>query len=404
MVLTISNYRIKGLASISLIILVLLFTMITIMNDCSIIFAQSSDTTDSPSPLPHLHGHHHDHFKTVNPSTSSSSAPLSDSQESSSLLAKSLIEDRKQRKESLFTVSEHIQQSFPLIKPMTQYGEGVFEEYVRTALISYACFTVAYFVFRILIIPLLLKFGGPSYLEYFEKNITLYEQAHHSQVVLSFIHAVIATVGSYFCTIHLFGLDMLHFGLESALNQPYDLEIFKTRHTYIALTLGYFVADLTFYFFNHIHPFSPNRKSLREVYLSMKKQALGLDLLHHYISCIAYIFFFSLNAGSFLIISFEINEVSTPFLHVRYFARQWKQTNKWWYHLNQGLFVLTFFLSRIVYNGILMCFVLWSRFTLGHFTSFGQLILYYLVQLLWWFAIMKIILNKIRGAEKHKEE
>ncbi|KAF0984401.1 hypothetical protein FDP41_000300 [Naegleria fowleri] len=360
------------------------------------------------NPLPHLHGHHHDHFKTVSSSSSSS-----DSQESSSLLAKALIEDRKQRKESLFSVSEHILQSLPLIKPMTEYGEGVFDLYVKTAFLSYACFTFAYFVLRIVIIPLLLKFGGPFYCEYFEKSITLYEQAHHSQVVLSFIHAVIATVGSYWCTIHLFGLDMLHFGLENAMNQPFDLEIFKTRHTFIALTLGYFVADLTFYFFNHIHPFSPNRKSLREVYLSMKKQALGLDLLHHYISCIAYIFFFSLNAGSFLIISFEINEVSTPFLHIRYFARQWKQTNKWWYQLNQGLFVVTFFLSRIMYNGILMCFVLWARFTLAQFTSFGQItlasslifpFLYYLVQLLWWFAIMKIILNKIRGGDKHKEE
>ncbi|EFC48553.1 predicted protein [Naegleria gruberi] len=344
----------------------------------------------------HPHGHHHDHYKVLNHSVAL------------------LFEGRE--KESFFSIPEERTKLIAMIKPELEIHTDVYDIYIRTTLYSYIAFTISYLVLRMIIVPSLLKLLGKSYVEYFQKSVTPYEKAHHSQVALSFAHAIIATVGSYYCTIHIYGMDLLNFALQNAYNQPFDLEIFKTRHWFLAITLGYFIADLTFYFFNHFHPFSPNdQNSLSHVLGVMIKQAFSLDLLHHYISCLAYVYFFSINVGSFLIISFEINEISTPFLHVRYYARQWEQTSKWWYHLNQACFVVTFFVSRILYNGVLMYFVFWSQFhrsvlfpvlqvdSTALISSFVFPILYYGVQCLWWIAISKIIIGKITGA-KQKEE
>ena len=299
------------------------------------------------------------------------------------------------------------------ITPMIEHDPTIYYYFFGTTMFSCLTFIAAYVILRTIVIPIVLRLSGQGYCEYFAKSLSPYEQSHHAQVFLSFVHALIATFGSYYCTIHLYGLDLLNFTTQNAFNQPYDKGHFETRQYYIAITLGYFIADLLFYFFNHFHPLSPDIKVERKEMVSiMKKQAMSLELAHHYISCIAYIFFFILNMGSYLIISFEINEISTPFLHIRYYARTWKQTNKWWYQVNQALFAVTFFLSRIVYNGILIAYSLWSYY---HVTAYVQAhpviigiayvfpFLYYSVQLMWWIAITKIIVNKFKGG-KSKDE
>ncbi|KAL9650747.1 hypothetical protein ABK040_001800 [Willaertia magna] len=282
--------------------------------------------------------------------------------------------------------------------------------FFSTTVLSFLAFTISYILLRSIIIPLILNILGNEAKTFFYKEIPKYEQTHHSQVFLSLVHAIIASYGSYQCTIGRYGLDLFQFATLAVLDEPYDKLEMDEKFFYLAITLGYFVADTLFYFCNHFHPLTPGHKTDYEAFKKkIFKHLKSLDFLHHSLSIIAYISLFMSNVGTFILIAFEFNEISTPFLHVRYYGKQWGKTNTLWYKLNQALFVGLFFLSRIVYNFFLICVCFWAICNLQTYAShqlhtqilvFIPCFMYYGVQLMWWYAIMNLIIRLVFKKQK----
>lgn len=184
-------------------------------------------------------------------------------------------------------------------------------------------------------IPTILRAISKDTINYFHNKIKPHEQQHHAQVVVSFLHAIVATVGAYQCIQSYDFTNLRQLGSLIVIEEPYYPELVALRHFYLEITLGYFFADLLIYCLDiSAYP--------------------ALDIGHHIVSIVAYVIGIYISAGSFIMIIFQTNEISTPFLHLRYFFLQWDMKEKLMYKLSEVTFVLLFIAARIVFNFYIM--------------------------------------------------
>ncbi|KAL0482416.1 hypothetical protein AKO1_013066 [Acrasis kona] len=219
-------------------------------------------------------------------------------------------------------------------------------------------------------------------IKYFREEITPHEQQHHAQVAISFLHAVVATLGACH-SIYAYRLSDYRYVSELIImDEPRGAYLSELRNFYLEITLGYFFADLLVYC------------------LDVGRYPI-IDIAHHVVSIIAYVLGISTNAGTFVMILFQTNECSTPFLHVRYFALQWNKKNNIIYKIAEALFVFLFVASRIVFNFYVMFCLWYGVVTVSakhHVITEVFLVvcgnLYYLVQCAWFYKIIMMVLRR----------
>jgi len=212
---------------------------------------------------------------------------------------------------------------------------------------------------------------------------------------MSFLHGVISTIGALMCVMsyefssHTYALVHIHHHHHEHHHHQ-DEGVMNERMKFLEITLGYFMADLM-------------------IYMTDISKYSKMDIAHHVLSCVAYMIglLTRFGTGSFVMICFQTNEISTPFYHVRYFLglspNYWKRTR--WYALNEMMFSVLFFVFRIAYNA----FVLWSvwKASVMDFSKHDTIVigvlvvigaLYYMVQLIWFYRILQIVFWKLSAA------
>jgi len=171
-----------------------------------------------------------------------------------------------------------------------------------------------------------------------------------------------------------------------------DVEKWKLTETYLCITLGYFLYDTI-------------------IYLFVSRQHPWVDLMHHFVSECQYLMHILLRWGYFLPTCLQTNEISTPFIHLSWFAGQ-ASTHGYpsfgkLFSVFQITFGVLFLLSRILFNTALFsvtCYSLYyylfiddsvSKFAIVF--SFSNFMLYLIVQYFWFAAIVKKSLLIVSG-------
>jgi hypothetical protein len=255
----------------------------------------------------------------------------------------------------------------------------------EVAVISFTtCFSLYLLLRRY--IPDILRLTSPhpkETLEYWEKNITQYEKGHHAQVVVCFLHALVATCGAFVSLRPYSFSDISEIGTLIVIEEPYYPYYVELRHFFLEITLGYFFADLLIYSLDDISKFPL------------------LDIAHHIVAIIAYILGIYNNGGSFVMIVFQTNEISTPFLHLRYYFMQWDMKDRMLYKISEAMFVLFFILSRIIFNFYIMIAVWHGALSVvakHHIILESFLVvcanLYYIVQCIWFYKIILMVMRR----------
>ena len=148
------------------------------------------------------------------------------------------------------------------------------------------------------------------------------------------------------------------------------------RHFYMMITAGYLAYDLVLCL-RHF-------KTLGEL----------TTLIHHVVILVAYSLGLFFHFGTFYMGFFLVNEISTPFLNIRWFLFMTGRQSGKLYDWNAYALTLTFFVSRVVLNLIAV-----EHMTRGFFRFYAELItrpglpigvLYFLPILAWTHVIINI--------------
>lgn len=226
----------------------------------------------------------------------------------------------------------------------------------------------------------------------YNEQFSPFQRKVNAQKFVSFVHGIISTYGALRC-VYPYTISILHYSKVLAYEEPYLLDSIALRYWYLEVTLGYFSADLF-------------------LYLQDLTQYSFLDVAHHVISIAAYLIgLMSENAtGSFGMIAFQTNEISTPFYHLRFFmglSSRLKQTAL--YKINEAIFSILFLIFRILYNGLVLVSALYANFYEENNNNRHErwivnvlivaMFLYYTVQMVWWVRISQIMYYKFFGAK-----
>jgi len=171
-----------------------------------------------------------------------------------------------------------------------------------------------------------------------------------------------------------------------------DPEKWKLTETYLCITLGYFLYDTIIYLFVSVHhPW--------------------MDLIHHFVSEGQYLMHILLRWGYFLPTCLQTNEISTPFIHMSWFAAQagdhgYPRLGKLFPYL-QVIFGVNFLLSRILFNTALFSVTCYSLYyylfvvdtvpKIAITVSYINFTLYLIVQYFWFSAILRKSISIIKG-------
>lgn len=166
----------------------------------------------------------------------------------------------------------------------------------------------------------------------------------------------------------------------------------ELTETYLCITLGYFLYDTLIYLFvSRGHPF--------------------VDLMHHFVSEGQYIIHIALRWGYFLPTCLQTNEISTPFVHLSWFAAKAGEHGFTGFGRLFSPFQITFgvlfLLSRILFNTALFAVTCYTFYyyvfvvdTVPKYAivvSFVNFCLYLVVQYFWFFAILRKFVAILHG-------
>lgn len=166
----------------------------------------------------------------------------------------------------------------------------------------------------------------------------------------------------------------------------------ELTETYLCITLGYFLYDTLIYLFvSRGHPF--------------------VDLMHHFVSEGQYIIHIALRWGYFLPTCLQTNEISTPFVHLSWFAAKAGEHGFAGFGRLFSPFQITFgvlfLLSRILFNTALFAVTCYTFYyyvfvvdTVPKYAivvSFVNFCLYLVVQYFWFFAILRKFVAILHG-------
>jgi len=210
---------------------------------------------------------------------------------------------------------------------------------------------------------------------------------------VAMVHAFISCQGSIRAT---FSILPDKINVESIVNisgaYADGSEKWKLTETYLCITLGYFLYDTV-------------------IYLFVSRQHPWMDLVHHFVSEGQYLMHIILRWGYFLPTCLQTNEISTPFIHLSWFAAQAGDHGYTTFGKLFPVFQLTFgvlfLLSRIMFNTVLFvvtCFSLYHYLfvvdTVPKFAisvSFVNFMLYLVVQYFWFSAIVHKFVAILKG-------
>jgi hypothetical protein len=225
----------------------------------------------------------------------------------------------------------------------------------------------------------------------YNDQFSAFQRKVNAQKFVSFVHGIISTYGALRC-VYPYTLGISSYGKILAFEEPFLIDSVALRFWYLEVTLGYFSADLF-------------------LYLQDITQYSFLDVAHHVISIAAYLLgLMSEHAtGSFVMISFQTNEISTPFYHLRFFMGLNSSTKQSiWYKLNEATFCVLFLLFRILYNGVILISALYANYTYEQVERHERwvvnvllvtMFMYYTVQMVWWVRICQIMYYKFFGSK-----
>mmetsp|Transcript_6903 Transcript_6903/g.10104 ORF Transcript_6903/g.10104 Transcript_6903/m.10104 type:complete len:289 (-) Transcript_6903:294-1160(-) len=259
--------------------------------------------------------------------------------------------------------------------------------WVNFGIVLYAAaFFFALYVAARILIPILVKLHPRLKSGY--DNMSDFEKRHQCQVLISEVHAIWATIASI-SYIYKFSMDLANYEDEiCALNND------TLPRLLLQVGLGYFIADLTAYFFTGINA------------------GAYLSIFHHVVIIFAYGYCLITHIATFPEVAFLTCEISTIFLHARYFMKEYNiLVDTIVYPLTQMLFALTFFLVRILYStyvmyGIIDCVYFSYRPHLPPYQVNTLVLcagLFWVLQYVWFMKIVQIFKAKIFGKNKKKK-
>ncbi|RKP00565.1 hypothetical protein CXG81DRAFT_26748 [Caulochytrium protostelioides] len=160
------------------------------------------------------------------------------------------------------------------------------------------------------------------------------------------------------------------------------------REYYMALLLGYLLFDLLRILYWRFGRRMPQRT-----------QGSTSMIIHHLIVFGIFATGVAMQAGTYFMMLFMSNEITTPILNLRFFLTFYQKRQSTWYLLNELLFVVGFFVFRIVINlGFFSDIVrYWHIYREGMARyGHGLPVMYFLVILvsshillqMWWFTLI----------------
>jgi len=235
-------------------------------------------------------------------------------------------------------------------------------------------------------------------------KLTKQEQMRFDERSIAMCHAFVSCQGSIRAFFSVLPPKVTVDGLvEVSGAYATDTEKWKLSETYLCITLGYFLYDTIIYLFvSRKHPL--------------------MDLVHHLVSESQYIMHILLRWGYFLPICLQTNEISTPFIHLSWFAgmagdKGYPRLGKL-FPVFQLTFGVLFLLSRILFDTALFVVTCKSLYyylflndsvpKLAISYSFMNFVLYLVVQYFWFHAIVGKFIAILKGhsddawSKKHK--
>ncbi|RKO89206.1 TLC domain-containing protein [Blyttiomyces helicus] len=152
---------------------------------------------------------------------------------------------------------------------------------------------------------------------------------------VSTVHALVACYGAVAFFLHDLPL----------MNEPVDFGFLPSdlRDFFLGTTAGYLVFDLVrLAFYTFVAPIPGANLSGPSMFL------------HHVIIIVGYVLGVHYQYGTFYMALFLNNEVTTPFLNLRYFLAQRNLKSHFSYKLNEAIFGLSFFLDRVILNALIL--------------------------------------------------
>jgi len=219
------------------------------------------------------------------------------------------------------------------------------------------------------------------------------EQMRFDERFVAMIHAIISCQGSIRAFFTILPSDITVDNIvETSGSYATDVERWKLAETYLCITLGYFLYDTV-------------------IYLFVSRQHPLMDLVHHIVSESQYIMHIVGRWGYFLPICLQTNEISTPFIHLSWFAGKagengYPRIGKLFSGF-QLTFGALFLLSRIVFDSALFAVTCKSLYhyvlvvdTVPKFAiifSFANFAAYLFVQYFWFMSILGKFVAILKG-------
>lgn len=271
------------------------------------------------------------------------------------------------------------------LKTTYKSSELSFLDQYSIALISILIFTCIYFIHRY----------------FFNTRPRLnYEDTHFSQVFVSFLHSCISSSLAILYILHFpFSVE----SYENLIVTDYDLPIDFFRRFCIQLTLGYMISDIFQYIFNLI--------GLENRYEQFNSSEVKLSIIHHVLIIFTYCITLHNHVATFPDIVLISAEISTPFLHLRYFMRENERLkNTILYPLTQLTFAILFFIFRILFGSFVLFCSIHGVLTkpsnvsilLKTYLSIS-LFLFMGLQFVWFWRIIRIVFVKLFPKKSHNE-
>mmetsp|Transcript_3107 Transcript_3107/g.11898 ORF Transcript_3107/g.11898 Transcript_3107/m.11898 type:complete len:324 (+) Transcript_3107:229-1200(+) len=236
-----------------------------------------------------------------------------------------------------------------------------------------------------------------------------YESTHKSQVFISLLHSIISSVLSIWYLLHTACPPSLH-TYAPLIVTNYEYPVDYVRRFVLQMTLGYMVYDLMAYLYNFFGMLQTKEEESSTFSMpriihtrDFKVAETAISMVHHVIIIAAYSTSLYNHVASFPEIALMSAELSTPFLHTRYFMRQspyW--SNSIFYSLIQLVFVVIFFVTRILYGSFIVFATYFALYTIPSDVSFFMksfltscCTLFVLVQYVWFYKILWIFWVKV---------
>ncbi len=218
-----------------------------------------------------------------------------------------------------------------------------------------ACLVSYYLLLYVVqdIILKLIPFRGKRAYDFFYAKVDEKTRRHHAQTIVCFIHALISAQGAI-RAVFFQNYEWTKESYQNLILIPKQADAFNAlladplRQFYLEVTLGYFIFD-TILFVRHFgeHPIA--------------------ELWHHLAGIITYIIGLRTGVGSFMMIALQTNEISNPFMHMRFFLNVWDQKEKWYYMADQLIFAGLFLVCRSYFDTWL-----WYIFMEGFVSKFFE--------------------------------